>query len=384
MASFSCLILDQPMTLPGATTRIARASGRLFRILGYGGITLLVGVLLVSVYEPIKWSEGTGTLLTRIVLVFVLIEVIALIVLYYFAREIPSVSSPPVSTVTFRWLYRVRLLSLVSFSCILGIALGLGDGLVDLLLSLPFWMPCLIIFLRLRGSALKAGLALAVAMGCTLFVAIAMVHSFADDWSVSGWIVNSLALATLVPLIMSAAAIRTYYTMTRERGDLSKLLRSSAYGSILLFSVWSSLPAAVWEKIPRHETIAARRLKAINSAASAYAKEFGGVYPKNLAALEAPRSGRKADCEAAGLLEMPSDNHSGYTFEYRSGPATEKIANNCFGAKTYTVIARPILFEKTGRNGFYTDESQVIRYVSDNRPPTVSNPQLYDLAYHRP
>jgi len=372
------------MTLPGATTRIARASGRLFRILGYGGITLLVGVLLVSVYEPIKWSEGTGTLLTRIVLVFVLIEVIALIVLYYFAREIPSVSSPPVSTVTFRWLYRVRLLSLVSFSCILGIALGLGDGLVDLLLSLPFWMPCLIIFLRLRGSALKAGLALAVAMGCTLFVAIAMVHSFADDWSVSGWIVNSLALATLVPLIMSAAAIRTYYTMTRERGDLSKLLRSSAYGSILLFSVWSSLPAAVWEKIPRHETIAARRLKAINSAASAYAKEFGGVYPKNLAALEGPRSGRKADCEAAGLLEMPSDNHSGYTFEYRSGPATEKIANNCFGAKTYTVIARPILFEKTGRNGFYTDESQVIRYVSDNRPPTVSNPQLYDLAYHRP
>ena len=375
------------MTLPGATTSFARASGRRFRILGYGGITLLLGVLLASVYEPIKWSEGTDILLTQIVLIFVLIEVIVLIVLYYLAREIPSVSSPPVSTVTSRWLYRVRLLSLVSFSCILGIALGLRDGLVlvNLFLSLPFWMPCLIIFLRLRGSALKAGLALAVAMGCTLFVAIAMVHSFADDWSVSSWIVNSLALATLAPLIMSAAAIRTYYTMTRERGDLSKLLRSSAYGSMLLLFVLSSLPAATWGKIPRHETIAARRLEAINSAASAYAKEFGGVYPKNLAALEAPRSGRKADCEAAGLLEMPSDNHrSGYTFEYRSGPPTEKIANNCFGAKTYTVIARPIVFEKTGGYGFYTDESKVIRYASDNRPPTASDPPFYDIAYHRP
>ena len=370
------------MTVPGATTRIARASGRLFRILGYGGITLLLSVLLVSVYEPIKWSEGTDIRLTRIVLVFVLIEVIVLIVLYYLAREIPSVSSPPVSTVTSRWLYRVRLLSLISFSCILGIALGLGGGLVSLFLSLPFWMPCLIIFLRLRGSALKAGLALAVAMGSTLFVAIAMVHSF---WSISSWIVNSLALATLAPLIMSAAAIRTYYTMTRERGDLSKLLRSSAYGSMLLLFVLSSLPAATWGRIPRHETIAARRLEAINSAASAYAKEFGGVYPKNLDALEAPRSGRKADCEAAGLLEMPSDNHrSGYTFEYRSGPPTEKIANNCFGAKTYTVIARPIVFEKTGEYGFYTDESKVIRYASDNRPPTASDPPFYDIAYHRP
>jgi hypothetical protein len=372
------------MTLPGATTRIARASGRLFRILGYGGIGLLLGVLLASVYEPIEWSEGTGTLLTRIVLVFVLIEVIVLTVLYYFAREIPSVSSPPVSTVTLRWLYRVRLLSLISFSCILGIALGLGDGLVGLFLSLPFWMPCLIIFLRLRGSALKAGLALAVAMGCTLFVAIAMVHSFADDWSVSSWIVNSLALATLAPLIMSAAAIRTYYTMTGERGDLSKLLWSSAYGSMLLLFVLSSLPAN-GERTSRHETIAARRLEVINSAASAYAKEFGGVYPKNLAALEAPHSGRKADCEAAGLLEMPSDNHgSGYTFEYISGPPTEKIANNCFGAKTYTVIARPIVFEKTGRYGFYTDESQVIRYASDNRPPTATDPFFYDIANHRP
>jgi hypothetical protein len=305
--------------------------------------------------------------------------------LYSVSQEVPSVSSLPVSTVTSQWLYRVRLSSLISFICVLGIALGLGDGFTNLFLSFPFWMPCLIIFLRLRGSALKAGLAQAVAMGCTLFVAIAMAHSFADDWSVSSWIVNSLALATLAPLIMSAAAIRTYYTMTRERGDLSKLLWSSAYGSALLSCVLVSLPAATLGRISRHETITARRLEAINSAASAYAKEFGGVYPKNLAAMEAPRSGRKADCEAADLLEMPSDNRrSGYTFEYRSGPPTEKIADNCFGSKTYTVIARPIVFEKTGGYGFYTDESKVIRYASDNRPPTASDPPFYDIAYHRP
>jgi hypothetical protein len=162
------------------------ASGRLFRILGYGGIALLLGVLLVSVYAPIKWSEGTGALLVWMVLVFVLIEVIVLTLLHSVSKEVSSVASPPVSTVTSRWLYRVRLLSLISSSYILGIALGLGDGFgftnlfLSLFLSLPFWMPCMIIFLRLRGSALKAGLAQAVAMGCTLFVAIAMAHSVAD------------------------------------------------------------------------------------------------------------------------------------------------------------------------------------------------------------
>lgn len=65
----------------------ARVSGqegeRLFRILGYGTILLLLGFLLFAFFlEPPTWSEAAGDLLAEIVFVILLISLVALLLLY--------------------------------------------------------------------------------------------------------------------------------------------------------------------------------------------------------------------------------------------------------------------------------------------------------------
>jgi hypothetical protein len=381
-----CPILIRLMTLHGVVTSITgERSDRLFRILGYGGIAFLLGILLWAVYEPIKLSDATRTVLTWTVGAVVCIELIALTILYILPRAVQPRLRPPVSPLTRRWLRRVTLTSVISFGCFIGIVLGFGDGVVDLFWSFPFWLPGLFIFVYLRGSRPKTGLALAVAMGCTLFFAIAMARSVADDWS-DGWrIHNSLTFAMLVPLILSATAIRTYYTMPRERGDLRQLLWSSTYGGIVLILLLEALPGVGGSPVSRHEIVAAARLRTINVTVSAYARKFGGIYPERLAALGPPSFGRKKDCGAAGLSDIPLDNRTNaYTFEYRSGVPAEKIATNCRGGKNYTVIARPIVFGESGTLSFFTDDSGIIRCTSDNRTPTVNDPRIYYLAHQWP
>jgi len=136
---------------------------------------------------------------------------IAVSVLYILSqRQLSGAAS--VSPLTRRWLRLVASASLASFVCALGIALGLGHWWADLFSLLPLWRPCLFIFVHLRRGSHKRGLALAVAMGGTLFFAIVIVRSVADDWGASWQIRDLLALAPLAPLIMAAGAIRAYYT----------------------------------------------------------------------------------------------------------------------------------------------------------------------------
>jgi hypothetical protein len=371
------------MTLHGVVTSISgERRDRLFRILGYGGIGFLLGILLWAVYEPIKLSDAARTALTWTLGGVVCIELIALTILYILPRAVQPSLRPPVSPLTGRWLRRVELTSVISFVCVIAMVLGFGDGVVDLFWSVPFSLPCLFIFVYLRGSRPKTGLALAVAMGCTLFFAIAEARSVADDFGASWRIHNRLTLAMLVPLILSATAIRTYYTMPRERGDLRQLLWSATYGIVLILLL-ETLPE-VGDPVYRHETVAAFRLRTINLTVATYARKFGGVYPDRLAALGPPSFGRKQDCGAAGLSDISLDTRTNaYTFEYRSGVPAETIAPNCRGGKNYTVVARPIVFRESGRS-LFTDQSGIIRGTFENRTPTVNDPPYFDWAHHRP
>ncbi len=43
---------------------------------------------------------------------------------------------------------------------------------------------------------------------------------------------------------------------------------------------------------------------------------------------------------------------------------------------TYTVVARPLEYGKAGTMSYFTDESDVIRQTSEDRPATAKDPPL--------
>ena len=75
----------------------------------------------------------------------------------------------------------------------------------------------------------------------------------------------------------------------------------------------------------------------------------------------------------AGLIDsvLASGVKSGYKITYTPGPkdAARQI-------KTYTIIARPLEYGKTGKNSYFTDESVVIHQTSEDRPATAKDPPI--------
>lgn len=355
----------------------ARVSGqegeRLFRILGYGTILLLLGFLLFAFFlEPPTWSEAAGDLLAEIVFVILLISLVALLLLYL-VRKIDFFEPPLLSAQRARWVHRASAASLISLFFVFGIAF-FYQKIVGIFLWLPFWLPLLLIVLYLRSNTPKKGLALSVAMGLTLSLVFYSLFSIERDWESALWIQGSLVLAALSQLILAGAAIRTYYALPKEPRDLHKLLWSLAYGFVLFCSLVTTLPSHIEDKKTIHAKMAKNRLESINKAASSYANLFGGVFPESLGALGSPPWGQQANCRAAGLLERRLVKSSaGYHIEYHSGPPSTAFTQSCGGAKSYTITARPIVYGKTGLLNLCTDESGDIRCTEEDRPANASD-----------
>jgi len=68
---------------------------------------------------------------------------------------------------------------------------------------------------------------------------------------------------------------------------------------------------------------------------------------------------------------LASGTKDGYTFEYKpeSAPAGTPISR-------YTLFARPVKQMALGQKSFYTDETALIRFTTEDRPPTVTDPPL--------
>lgn len=353
-------------------TRLSGQGGhRLFRILGYGTIVVLIVVLLFARWlEPPNWSQAAADRLAGTVSVMVLISLAALLFLYLVRRpdffETAILSAPSA-----RWIRRVRVASLISLVLALGAAFFL-QRIVGIFLALPFWLPLLLSVIYLYSNTPKIGLALSVAMGLCLSLGFGSWFSVERDWESAGWIQISLVLAALLQLTLAAAAIRTYYSLPNEPRDLGKLLWSLAYGFLLLNMVFVSTPFE--DKETLHDKMARNRLASINHAASAYAKRFGGVFPESLGVLGPPSPGQEANCRAAGLLDRSFDKSSGgYHVEYQSGAAATAFTGSCGGAKSYSVSVRPMVYGKTGSLNMYTDETGRIRCIREDRPANASD-----------
>ena len=118
----------------------------------------------------------------------------------------------------------------------------------------------------------------------------------------------------------------------------------------------------------------------INTAEVNYALEYGNGFSPTLAAMQTPPEGTKLSPEAAGFLDdhLAGGRKCNFIFKYK---ASATGANGKINA--YTVTTRPLKWEK-GARSFFTDQTGMIRWTDQNRPPRASDPALQLPCLHSP
>lgn len=151
----------------------------------------------------------------------------------------PQSAAPP------RWRGLLVSCSLISLVCIF--ALDAHMGRFDKggpLVSTPIWLPYLFIVFRLRGRTPKSGLALAVSMGCAMFLPAAWLVLYARAWAASWPIQAGLVAIALAQPVLFVAGIRSWRSRPREKGDWQIIIANAAYAAIALFILMSFLRQA--------------------------------------------------------------------------------------------------------------------------------------------
>jgi hypothetical protein len=286
-------------------------------------------------------------------------------------------SSGPSTPAGPQWRRVVALTSLASGFCIIAAALiRLSEG-VDWFQGLAvlsaFWLPYIFIPFRLRGEKIKSGLTLAMAMGSALFLPGGALLYYVHEWEESWWIQGSLVLALAMQPILVVAALRAYNLLPREPQDRSKAAVSAAYGVLLFGLFWFT---AVFGNFPSptayNESEAMESMRSVYMTADRYAKAHQGFFPAN-----SINSGtdEKVECANDRPQMYRREAQYGYIINYQIMPA-EKLVQGCWVAESYTGTARPVSYGKTGRRSFFVDRTKVIRFTSENRAATSSDPEL--------
>ncbi len=142
--------------------------------------------------------------------------------------------------------------------------------------------------------------------------------------------------------------------MRKEKGfSLTEILISVAVISVISAMV---VPTFLQSRIVVNEGAAIKVVRDMLSSQMTYASTMGmGRYSPDLRALQ-----------EAGLIDgvLEPGPALGYTFSV-SGSSS-----------TFTVQARPLVFGSTGTRSFYSDQTGVIRYTTDNTPATSTSPPL--------
>jgi type IV pilus assembly protein PilA len=124
--------------------------------------------------------------------------------------------------------------------------------------------------------------------------------------------------------------------------------------AILLIIAAIAIPNLLHSKLSAKEASAVSSLRTLNTSCASYSMLYGG-YPGSLSNLG---PGNPANSASAGLIDavLASGAKSGYVFAYAAG-ATGVSGN----VLSYSITANPITPGTTGRRGFFTDQSGVIR-----------------------
>lgn len=284
---------------------------------------------------------------------------------------------------------RIRNLTWLSLVLIGGPGLWLRQehvsSAVALCLILPFLVPTCLALLRLTADAASArALASAATMSATLgvyapLIAILGVYSRPPLWG-RLWLWQwgfILLTATYWVLYWSTRRALKAGWPREARGFLPAMgLGIACFLTGALFFSWT---LQQWARPSSHEIFTSTLLRAMGKAVTAYAESGRCGYPHSLAALPPPPAG--ANAYEAELAEKFKEGSSflktDYRFEYRPGPRAKDPAPGCVpGAESWVMSARPLIWDVSGRTSFYMDSSGAIRYTSEDRPATVTDPTL--------
>jgi prepilin-type N-terminal cleavage/methylation domain-containing protein len=137
--------------------------------------------------------------------------------------------------------------------------------------------------------------------------------------------------------------------------------------AIILIIAAIAIPNLLRAKMSANQASAVASLRTINTAAVAYQTQWG-TYPTNLTNM-GPLTGTSPTSTNADLLDAvlggsTNPTKSGYTFVYTAG------ANN----GSYTIVATPVTIGTTGQNGYFTNQSGVIRSDPTGAATSSSTP----------
>jgi type IV pilus assembly protein PilA len=165
---------------------------------------------------------------------------------------------------------------------------------------------------------------------------------------------------------------------------MSKKHRSSGFSliellvvvAIILIIVAIALPNLTRSKIAANQASAINSLRTINSAEAVYVSTYGIGYSATLGAL-GPASAQPTSSNADLIDEVlaggtgssaNSSAKSGYTFTYAPSAAVDGQISS------FSLKAAPQQLDITGRSGYYTDQTYVIRFDTSGTATSASTP----------
>lgn len=143
--------------------------------------------------------------------------------------------------------------------------------------------------------------------------------------------------------------------------------------AIILIIAAIAIPNLLKSKMSANESSAAEALRTIDTGETTYAAMCPNIgYSASLVELNQGAicaSGKDILDNVLGGAD-PSIK-SGYQFTYTPAPAGPN------GVVTaYTIVALPVSAHVTGQRGFYSDQTNIIRYTADGSAPTATSPPL--------
>jgi type IV pilus assembly protein PilA len=148
--------------------------------------------------------------------------------------------------------------------------------------------------------------------------------------------------------------------------------------AIILIIAAIAIPNLLQSKIAANQASTVGSMRTINTAESTYYSTYNNTYSSSLGALGgACNAGSNPSSTSALLIDCvlsggggtaTSSTKSGYTFTYTPSSASSGAA-----VTSYTLTAAPVN-SSTGVNGYFTDQSSVIRSDGSGTATSASTP----------
>ncbi|HTD21812.1 MAG TPA: hypothetical protein VK738_04110 [Terriglobales bacterium] len=249
-------------------------------------------------------------------------------------------------------------------------------------------LPGFLFLINLLALPRKRALAWSVVLGCTAFVICGLILllaaiGFFDERSSTIFVFKYVGLLTVAQVALVWGAIRTYYSRQRKDPEYEsperkikdgKILNGAIVGGVILtvlfLVILAALPTFIRSKVHRNDAGAIYSLRVLNEALAAYRKDHSGQgYPASLTSLQPYSSFNGHRIDPRLLCSNPSCIKDGYVFTYSLSNSKPLMAG-------YSLIARPVRYDRTGSKNFYTDESGGIHAASEDRVPLASDTPL--------